>query len=278
MALAPLTWLKIRHNRPENLNLDEFYRYVFMLCFLVCYACSLLILHSFYLRIVSYYILVGVMGAIILSQILFFAEINRRQILWLLSQIIMLFLNIIWGVTLKYHFFIGRTDILFHSWLVENLLTTGHINQVFDVYEAFPLFHILSSVVFQVCNLSISPNKVMYLINGFIFAGLLIIIYLLVNKITNTKVALLASLFACFNPDVIFYGMYSIPRSVVFFLEGLLIYLFMQKKDYANLVLLSIVTIGIIVFHTASMPYIISILAFFYLLQRLCKIERNSTW
>jgi hypothetical protein len=176
--------------------IEEKYRFVFIVFFLFLYELSLLTLHGFELRIIPYYGLVAIMGTLILAQILFFRSTTRIQNVTIIFQIIMLFLNIVWGVTLKYYFFIGRTDIFFHSWLVENLLTTGHINPVFDVYEAFPLFHILSAIIYEICGFSIGPHKVLFITNGIIFTGLLIIIYLLVIRIADKKTAQLAALFA----------------------------------------------------------------------------------
>lgn len=93
--------------------IEEKYRFVFIVFFLFLYELSLLTLHGFELRIIPYYGLVAIMGTLILAQILFFRSTTRIQNVTIIFQIIMLFLNIVWGVTLKYYFFIGRTDIFF---------------------------------------------------------------------------------------------------------------------------------------------------------------------
>jgi hypothetical protein len=69
--------------------------------------------------------------------------------------------------------------------------------------------------------------------------------------------------------DIIFYGMYSISRSVVSFLEVLLI-LLLLKHDSPERAFLCIVTVfSLIVFHTASMPFIIVIFLLIWILQRI---------
>lgn len=273
MLSASIIWLVLRTKEIEILSISDNKNELLILAFFLCYLFSILILYNFPVRTLFYYVLVAVMGVLILTQILFSIEFSNKRINVILVQIILLFLNIIWGVTLKYHFFIGRTDIFFHSRLIENLLEIGYINQNFDVYEAFPLWHILSSFIYQIMNLSVIPSKVMFITNGLIYGCLVLIIYLVSSKILTKKIALLSALFMCFNNDAIFYGMYSIPRSVVFFLEGLLILLLIQRKTYLNLALCVLVTIGLIIYHTASMPFIILILTFYWIVQKVYNIN-----
>ena len=64
----------------------------------------------FELWIIPYYGLVAIMGTLLLAQILFFRSTTRIQNVTIIFQIIMLFLNIVRGVTLS-TLFIGRTDI-----------------------------------------------------------------------------------------------------------------------------------------------------------------------
>ena len=275
MLLAPIIWLVLSTKEIEIFSISENTNKLLILIFSWCYLFSILILHYFPVRTLPYYALVAVMGVLILTQILVSNELSNKQIKITLLQIILLFLNIIWGVTLKYFFFIGRTDVFFHSWLVENLLEVGYINQNFDIYEAFPLWHILSSYIYQIMNYPIIPVKVMFITNGLIYGCLVLIIYLAASKIfNNTRIGLLSALLMCFNPDAIFYGMYSIPRSVVLFLEGLLIALLVQEKTRLNIVLRVLLTIGLIMYHTASMPFIILILGLFYMLQRFYDVSK----
>jgi hypothetical protein len=276
MLSASIIWLSIRNKNTtvsiikENLNL------LFILMYLLCCLFSILILYFVPVRTISYYILIAVMGVLIILQILYSAEITKKQSKIILLQIVFLFLNIIWGVTLKYYLFIGRTDGLFHSWAIENLLNNGFINQTFDIYDAFPLWHILCSFIYKIINMPLMPAKVMFLINGLIYGCLVIIIYLVASKIFNNKIALLSSLLLCFNTDAVFYGMYSIPRSVIFFLESLLIFLLLQQKTVINITLCIVTIIGLILYHTASIPFIIIILILFYLLQAFYAIDNQD--
>ena len=278
MLAAPILWLKLKHKANVIFSINSNLKELLMLGFLICCFISILILYFFPVRIIFYYLLIAVMGVMILAQILYSEEVSSKQSNLILLQIIMLFLNIIWGVTLKYYFFIGRTDGLFHSWALENLIQTGFIDQTFDNYEAFPLWHILCSFIYQIMNLQVTPAQAMFITNGLIYGCLVIVVYLITLKFLffNKKTALLSALFMCFNTDVIFYGMYSIPRSIIFLLEGLLIFLLVQKKTYIKSALCMLILVGIIMYHTASMPFIVLILVLFYILQSFYRVASSE--
>lgn len=273
MISAAAIWIAIRNKDSEAFHVSENFNWILILIFLVCTLCSIFILYFSPVRTVYYYILTAVMGVLILAQILYSDDLDKKQSRIILLQIILLFLNIIWGVTLKYYFFIGRTDGLFHSWVIESLLREGHISQAFDIYNAFPLWHILCSCIYQIADLSVIPAKVMFIANGLIYGFLVLVLYSAASRIFNIKIALISSLLLCFNTDAIFYGMYSIPRSVIFFLEGLFIILLLQKKTVLNTLLCIFVIVGLILYHTASTPFIILILTLFYVLQMLYSID-----
>lgn len=264
---ASIIWLIIRNKDNINISSKDKVNSFFILLYLLCYFFSIFILYTSPVRTIIYYILIALNGILILIQILYTADLSKKRIILILFQIAFLFLNIIWGVTFKYYLFIGRTDGLFHSWAIENLLDIGYINQSFDFYEAFPLWHILCSFNYKIINLPLIPAKVMFITNGLIYGCLVFIVYLVALKLFNARIALLSSLFLCFNTDAVFYGMYSIPRSVIFFLEGLFLFLLLRQKNIINVNLCMIVIIGLIMYHTASMPYIIIILLLFYFLQ-----------
>jgi hypothetical protein len=277
MILAPIIWYKVKKNPDKTINGKPELGYICSILFFVCYSASILVLYFYPVRSIEYYLLVTIMGMCILGQILFAGEVSSKARTAILIQTILLMLNIIWGVNLKYYFFIGRTDIIHHSWLAKNLMNTGHISEAFEIYAAFPLWHILCSVITQICGLSYPPHTVMFLINGVVYSFLVIIVYLAVNKIVkNEKIALLSALFLCLNPDALFYGMYSIPRSAVFFLEMLLIYLLLQKKDTITVAVTIFSASAIVMYHPASIPFVLLILVLVYFLQRFYKIERET--
>ncbi|NLO90179.1 MAG: hypothetical protein GX088_07660 [Clostridia bacterium] len=277
MIVAPLIWHKIKKNRLKIFILNIDVLHILGLLFLLYYSASILILHSADVRNEAYYVSITVMAFCILCQILFSGGLGRKGHLIIQTEIVLLMLNILWGVNLKYHFFIGRTDIIMHSWLAQNLIDTGHIGRVFEYYEAFPLWHILCSVISQVCDLPCPPHKIMFVVNGFVYSFLIMAVYLtVVNILNNEEMALLSALFTCLNTDVIFYGMYSIPRSVVFFLEVLLILFLLHKRNPIMNAMSVFMAFAIIVYHTASIHFVWLILFLIYFLQRFYRVSKDK--
>jgi len=277
MILAPATWVRVKGNRPRIFVIQLDAIYLLGIAYFLCYGVSILILDFFPLRNIGYYFLITLMATSILCQILFSSELKGKNSLLILTEIGLLMLNLIWGVNLKYHYFIGRTDTLVHSWLAQNLIDTGHITSVFEHYEAFPLWHILCTAAHKICDLSWPPHTTMFLINGVVYFFLIIAVYLTVaTLLNNEKLALLSALFTCINPEVIFYGMYSIPRSAVFFLEVLLIYFLLQKRGPKVVALSIFFSFAMVMYHTASMPFVVVILLAIYFLQKFFKIRKNK--
>ncbi|KUO53575.1 MAG: hypothetical protein APF76_12260 [Desulfitibacter sp. BRH_c19] len=277
MICAPIVWLKIKEKQESGFSLDKNIMYCFAILFLLCYCLSVYVLHAFAVRTLVYYIIVTIMGFLILCQIVFFDNLDNKQKVVILMQISGLLLNIIWGVNLKYYYFIGRTDTLVHSWLIQNLINQGQVTEIFNFYQAFPLWHILCTIIYKLCNVTLAPYKVMFITNGLIYSMLPIMVYLAADKITNnTKIAFLSALFMCFNPDVIFCGMYSIPRSVVACIVVLLMLLLLHKKNSVKSLLLIVVTIATVMYHPASMPFIWLIFLLIYVFQKIYQVDKED--
>lgn len=218
------------------------------------------------------------MTALVLFNILFFKPDRKLSIIVLL-QAMALVLNIIWGVSLNYYFFIGRTDAIGHAYIIEDMLKHGHVTELFELYKPFPLWHILVSSLYTLTGIHIPVHRAMFFTSGLIYSFLIPLVYLISLKIfNNQKLSLLSALFVVTYSDIIFYGMYSISRSIVSFLEVLLI-LLLLKRGRPEIAVLYIVTIfSIILFHTASMPFIIMMFSAVWLLQMLLRTEKKEVF
>lgn len=260
MILAPIIYTRYQNMSFKLVQLDNRRFYLFIIIYILFFAISIIILYTHDVRPYLYYLIMTTIVTIILLEILHFEHSCRRSALILL-QIMAVVLNLIWGVTLNYHYFIARTDPLAHAGLITNLLDSGHVTDTFGIYEAFPLWHILVSSLYQILDLSIPPYKMMFFTNGLIYSFAIPVIYLISSKIfKNEKIALLSALFLCIYPDFIFYGMSSIARSVVTFLMLVLILLLLGRTNKNKILLILIVAFALIAYHTASMPFIIAIL------------------
>jgi MFS family permease len=90
----------------------------------------------------------------------------------------------------------------------------------------------------------------------------------------SQKIALLSALIISLNSDILIIGMYSIARSVASFFLVVLLLIFLSdrttnKKETTKMLALALcLTLAIIVFHTVSILFILSMLLVVYVLQK----------
>lgn len=276
MLVGPLWYLRFRRNSSMESNLNDRLFLLLVFIYSAGLLASLILLYTFEVRPFAYYAVIGVIATSIFLEILLFGNPRRRSRLILL-QTAVLSLDIIWGVTLKYHQFIGRTDPLAHLQFIEDLVSEGHVTSSFGVYEPFPLWHIQIASLHAILDGAIPLDKLMFLANGLIYAAMLLFVYTITVRIfRDVRIALLASLFVCLNPDFIIYGMASISRSVESFFVVVLI-LFLFRGSDARKTLLAMILIPVIIaYHTASMPYVIVIVIVIAVAQSLYKVDTKD--
>lgn len=268
MILAPILYVRQKNNTDYFSEIDSKYYYLFPAVFFILFTISIALLYLNEIRPYSYYAIITIMATVVLAQILFFPTARSRTVL-ILFQSSLLLLDIIWGVNLNYFFSIERTDSFFHSWMIQILVEEGTINENFNLYRSFPLWHILCAAIYKITALDTTFYKAMYLINGVIFAAIPPGTYILARKLfTEEKIALLAALFVSFYPDVLKYGIAALARSPISFLGILLVITLLYHRSFAATLMAIALTVSIIVFHTVSIPFVLVVLAVLYLLQR----------
>ncbi len=281
MVLAPVIYV-IYRRAPyrERFSQSSSAFKLLVIGFAALFAASLLTLVLFDVRPTGYFFLITAAATILLVEIVAFDVSSRARRSLMLLQITLLGISLLWGVSLKYFYFVGRTDVLVHIFYVDTILTGHHVTDVFSVYEAFPLWHILTSYAYEATGLTIPVWKAMFLFNGIIYAFLPLGIFLLARRlINNNRVALLASLILTVNGSFIWFGMSSISRSVVaLFMVVLILLLLDHKNDERIFALALVVTGAIIMYHTVSIIFIIGILLLIYLVYRLLLKERDCSF
>lgn len=281
MVLAPILYILLHKNTEKffsnneniisNPNKTYFESHLFVLLlilYVLGFSISIIILAIFDVRPFAYYGIITSMATFILLEILLF-EISNRKVIVILLQIVLLALNLVWGVSLKYYYFFGRTDPFLHAWYIFNLLKDKYVTDIFFQYQYFPLWHLTVASADLLFNINLSIHKMMYFINGFNFAVMIIVIYLLTSKLFKDKrIALISALFASINTDMIIGGMHSIPRSTVSFFEVLIILLILSSDIRKNFLIIFL-SLLIIIYHTVSMPFVLIILFIIYILHKL---------
>ncbi|HMK45795.1 MAG TPA: hypothetical protein VK436_04155 [Methanocella sp.] len=265
--------LRVEEENPKNLGENAFK--LLLVAFLLCYTISLILLTVSEVRPIIYYFTMVILTVTVLMEILMF-EPAKEKIAIILLQIMALMLNVNWGVTLKYFQFIGRTDVLFHTQYIVSLLQTGHVTDVFFDYQPFPLWHILNATIYLIGGDIFSEDKVIAIASGLIFLCLPVLIYLITLKLfKDQRLALIAALLSFFFPDMTYFTMSGISRSIASLLFVLLIYLLIDTRLKNKLLLIGIVTAAIILYHSITIIFVLLILLTLYLIQRTLLNEKD---
>lgn len=236
-----------------------------MIAYAMLFAISIFLLETNDVRPVIYYIVMAILATLVLLQIL--QKQSRATVMLILLQVMLLMVNLIWGVTLKYYFFFGNTDLFDHTYLMNYLLATGHLTSAFGIYEPFPLWHIMCVYINIFAGINLPMNTISCIFGGIIWFFLPPSLYVISVKLfKNRTISLLCALIAVFYPILLFYGMYSIPRTACSFLFIILFMLLLGHKDLTKFFLAVFITLAIVVYHTVSIPYILLILLVFYVL------------
>ena len=80
-----------------------------MIAYALLFAISIFLLETNDVRPVIYYIVMAIIATLVLLQIL--QKQSRATVMLILLQVMLLMVNLIWGVTLKYYFFFGANDV-----------------------------------------------------------------------------------------------------------------------------------------------------------------------
>jgi hypothetical protein len=261
LILAPLIYNVYKGKTPSLIELNAKIFTLLVSAFFICISLSLVLLYTNTVRPISYYVIITLMSLIVLFEIILFKD-SKVKTKVILFQSMILVLCILWSVNLNYFYYISRTDPIFHVVAIESLLNSAFIEkEIFGIYTPFPLWHILCTMVYQVLSLNLPTQKVMFFTNGIIYSFVPVTVYLISSKIfENNKISLLSALFVSINPSVIGYGMGSISRSVVSFLFLLLILALLYKSNVKMVLVSLILILPIIMYHTASTPFIFAIL------------------
>ncbi|NHN46673.1 hypothetical protein G9464_03565 [Halostella sp. JP-L12] len=266
--LAPLLYLYASDVETDTSAGNQYTKRLLLTGYFLLQTVSIALLVSNDVRPYSYYAVVAGIAFVLLAQILRFSPQRDRS--WpLLVQISLLHLNLVWGVTLKYNYFIGRTDIFGHVQYVRLILENGTFTSGFSgFYQAFPLWHVLGAMEHLLFGGQWAPRTTLFVISGVLYVFVPIGVFLVATRLFEShRVALLAGLLTCLDATVIHNGMYAIPRSVAAFLF-VLVLLNWVRDDGRSVALFALFSLAIAAYHTVSLPFVFFILAVEYFFRR----------
>jgi hypothetical protein len=267
LTLSLLAYFLIKNRKEVSLEFSKRFKGLLEAAYVIIYPITICLLLFFEVRMTIYFVLISVLFTLVLLKILILKDTDSKTILFL--QIILLFLNIDYGTTLKYPQFIGRTDPIAHSWFIELLVQTGKINErVFQLYADFPLWHTFVASVVVLTKATIETYKMMYLLNGLINSCVIVIAFYVSKTIfKNDKIAFFTSLLLSIFPNFIVNTLQSIPRGINGSLIVVAIFLLLNSESVVFKGLSIIIGLFMILFHHASMVSIIIIYSLIFTLQ-----------
>lgn len=267
-VLAPLLYLYTSDDEMNISSGNQYTKRLLLSGYFLLQTVSLVLLVSTEVRPYSYYAVVAGIAFLLLVQILRFSPKRDRS--WpFLAQIAFLHLNLIWGVTLKYNYFIGRTDIFGHVRYVRLILEQGTFTSSFSgFYQAFPLWHVLGAMEYLLFGGQLAPRTTLFVISGVLYVFVPIGVFLVATRLFEShRVALLAGLLTCLDATVVHNGMYAIPRSAAAFLFVLMLLMWV-RDDGRSVALFALFSLAIAAYHTVSLPFVFFILAVEYFFRR----------
>lgn len=241
---------------------------LFVTCYCLLLGGSMLVVAASEVRPLSYYLLVSLTAVVILLQILH-SNLRRSHVALILLQVSVLLLSILWSVSLNYHYFFGRTDVFPHDLFMTSLLNANTVTSTFGSYEPFPLFHIFIAFQEMALGGAVEPLTLFFITSGALFSLLPGVMYVLSRRFAfSRRVSLIAALSMVFNPFVILYGMYALPRSVTSFLVPFCLLVLLIGDRRASVLYVGLL-VGIAAYHTVSLPFIFVIICCWYVVERL---------
>lgn len=236
---------------------------------------SVITLVSYSTRPLTYFILVSVSSGLILLQILVARPKYAGNLI--IFQVCLLSLDLIWGLTLKYPLYFGDTDLLVHMNLIDAILKTGHVTTDYIAYQNYPLYHIFAATAVEITGLPV--RTALFVVMGLAWQlGILFAFLIFRGLSSNPRVPLAGSLLFALSSQVIFYGSYSIARSLAFvFLMAWLYFALVKARTDIRYLFLSVIAMtAMIITHHLNVVYVIPVLVLVYACQVLVSRFRRD--
>ncbi|MDP2730362.1 MAG: hypothetical protein Q8O55_07760 [Dehalococcoidales bacterium] len=241
---------------------------------MLIFILSIIALISSATRPPAYFVLVSLSSGVLLMQVV------SQRAKWtdglVIFQIVILSLNLIWGLNLKYPLYFGDTDILVHMDLIDTILKTGHVATYYLEYQYYPLYHIFTALGVELSG--VPTEKALFVLMGLTWQIGIIFAFLIFRHLSNSsRFAGIACLIFALSSQVIFYGSYSIARSLAFVFFIAWLYLIIKAlKDPRYLPLSLVILAAMVMTHHLNVLYAIPVLILVYASQFLINKFRRE--
>ena len=221
----------------------------------------------------AYFVVISLISGLIFAQIIY--KRSERTDYVIVFEIILLSLNLLWGVSLKYPLYFGYTDILSHLSFIQTVVQTGHTTGINISYLNFPLFHIFNAIGIELTTLSL--RNCLFVLIGISWQIGILFAYLIFKQLSNSRMfSLIACLLFALSSDFIFYGTYTVTRSLDFIVALGLLYLIMKKPNIKYIFLSLIAISTVILIHHATVLFFIPVLIILYIFQSIFNKNKSA--
>jgi hypothetical protein len=240
-------------------NSSVFFQYLVLLfVFLFVISACLLIVNE--ARPLSYFILMGLMAALILLEIFSLRETQSARKTIILIQITLIAANFIFGQTLRLPLYFGWGDILGHFTNIQTIIETGQVTSAMADYYYFPNFHIFGAATTLVSGFGLQTSYFVFYSLAFLVT--IPLVYLLTSQLThNTYLPLISALLYALSREIIFNGMYMTTRVMAFIICLLILYLLIRgKTDWKYRIMAVFLIIPLVLTHQSTLAHFSGIL------------------
>jgi len=229
ILIASLLYLLLRKRLLKSSESFDFkptrkFVYINNIVFFLALSLSVwLIYTTLYSRSLFYFILVAVACASIALEILY--SNSKKWDGWDLIKILLIGITLYGGIYYEFPGDIVGVDTRLHNPITQQTIEYGHIIPG-QPYSSFPIFHILAAQTSILTSMNVYDS--IFSSITFLVAFSTIFIFLLGQKLINTKAGLLAALMFVFGDYVIAFSL-AIPMSLGFVFFAIILYLFIAS-------------------------------------------------
>ncbi len=229
------------------------------LFFMLLYIVSLSLLIGNESRPLTYFVLVALMAGVIFFEIITSKPDQKNRTNLVLTQIILLSLNLIFGQTLKLDFFWGDIDAVAHMRWIELTAANGELPPQMGPYQYFPFLHLFQAIGSVVTGMN--PQLSGFIFHGFSFAVSILLVYLLVRQLTGSyQLPMVATLIYALNRDVLTDAIPLLTRTMAFYLSLLVLYLLIRRRQDIRLKTMAVfLIIPLTITHNITLAYLTAI-------------------
>ncbi len=234
---------------------------------------------NLYYRPPIYFIMCLVAAASIVLDVFALDETKRSHTPFVLFKIITLAITIYSGLYYQFPGIYG-VDSWWHNRWIQETINLGHITEgeyTSNDYFLFPVFQ-LSSAITQIVT-GMSTYTAIFVSTGVMIAVSSLFVFLIGERLVNTKVGLLAALIIPFTDEVIVLSTAIIAMSLAFCFFPAILYLILgrDRKRVSDSLVVILLSVALILTHTiAALVTLLSIITVFLSIRLFKKIGKLS--